>query len=157
MKTCVIYASKTEATKKCAYKIQKALHCDIFDLDVEDINPENYDFIVIGSPIRMGMIHKNVKKWVHNNLSVLLRKKTALFVCCGFEENKVKYFQENFPKELVSAALTTETFGGEIDLKKQKGIEKMIVKKVLSTHPKEVKLNEENINLFLEKVQSEIL
>ena len=51
----------------------------------EDIN--KYDLIIIGTPIRMGMIDKKIKKFLISNIETLKSKKVAYFICCGFNEN----------------------------------------------------------------------
>ena len=65
MKTLIIYASKTGTTEKCAKEINRQLKdskiVNILNQN-EDIN--KYDLIVIGTPIRMGMIDKKIKKFL---------------------------------------------------------------------------------------------
>lgn len=119
----------------------------------EDIN--KYDLIIIGSPIRMGMIDKRVKDFISKNFNLLKNKKVAYFICCGFNENWKQYYEQNFPKELIDNAITYDTFGGEMNLEKQKGFDKFIVKMVNKNMPqdKEVKILNENINRFIEKVK----
>lgn len=60
MKTLIVYASKTGTTERCAGILGPNLKdVTIINLTVaqnEDIN--KYDLIIIGTPIRMGMIHK---------------------------------------------------------------------------------------------------
>ena len=111
----------------------------------EDI--DKYDLIIIGSPIRMGMIDKRVKDFISKNV--------AYFICCGFNENWKQYYEQNFPKELLDKAITYDSFGGEMNLEKQKGFDKFIVKMVSKNidKNKEIKIINENINQFIEKVK----
>lgn len=157
MKTLIVYASKTGTTERCAGILgQNLKDVTIINLTAtqnEDIN--KYDLIIIGSPIRMGMIDKRIKDFISKNSNLLKNKKVAYFICCGFSENWKQYYEQNFPKELLDNAITYDTFGGEMNLEKQKGFDKFIVKMVSKNMPqdKEVKILNENINRFIEKIR----
>lgn len=155
MKTLIIYASKTETTKKCANLLKEKLNdVDISNIKSLNIDINNYDLIIIGSPIRMGLIDKNIKKFLINNLDILKSKKAAYFICCGFKENYLKYFEQNFPQELLYMALIYDTFGGELDLEKQKGFDKFIVKMVSKNNPQkeDIKILTKNIANFVNRL-----
>ena len=152
MKTLIIYASKTGTTEKCAKEINRQLKdsemVNILNQN-EDIN--KYDLIVIGTPIRMGMIDKKIKKFLINNIENLKSKKVAYFICCGFNENWKSYYEQNIPKDLLDTAIIYDTFGGEMDIQKQKGFDKFITKIVSKNtdKSKEIKILNENIERFI--------
>lgn len=155
MKTLIIYASKTTTTKKCANLLKEKLNdVDISNIKSLNIDINNYDLIIIGSPIRMGLIDKNIKKFLINNLDILKSKKAAYFICCSFKENYLKYFEQNFPQELLDRALIYDTFGGELDLEKQKGFDKFIVKMVSKNNPQkeDIKILTKNIANFVNRL-----
>lgn len=157
MKTLIVYASKTGKTERCAGILgQNLKDVTIINLTVaqnEDIN--KYDLIIIGTPIRMGMIHKKVKEFINKNTEILKSKKVAYFICCGFAENYKQYFEQNISKELLEKAIIYDTFGGEMILEKQKGFDKFIVKRVSKNmvQDKEIKILNENIDRFIEKIK----
>lgn len=156
MKILIIYASKTGTTEKCANLLKEKLgDADISNIKSLNNDINNYDLIVIGTPIRTGLIDKNIKKFLINNIDILKSKKTAYFICCGFKENYLKYFEQNFPKELLNRALIYDTFGGELDLKKQKGFDKFIVKMVSKNNAQkeDIKILIKNIDDFVKKLQ----
>ena len=152
MKTLIIYASKTGTTEKCAKQINTQLEdskmVNILNQD-EDIN--RYDLIIIGTPIRMGMIDKKIKKLLISNIENLKSKKVAYFICCGFNENWKSYYEQNIPKDLLDTAIIYDTFGGEMDIQKQKGFDKFITKMVSKNidKNKEIKILNENIDKFI--------
>ncbi len=152
MKTLIIYASKTGATEECAKKINRQLK-DSKMVNIlkqnEDIN--KYDLIVIGTPIRMGMIDKKIKKFLNSNIENLKSKKVAYFICCGFAENWQNYYEQNIPKDLLDSAIICENFGGVMDIQKQKGFDKFITKIVSKNidKNKEIKILYENIDRFI--------
>lgn len=156
MKTLIIYASKTGTTEKCAKELNRQLK-DSKTVNILNQNEDitKYDLIVVGTPIRMGMIDKNIKTFLSSNIETLKSKKAAYFICCGFNENWKQYYEQNFSKELLDNAIMYDTFGGEMNLEKQKGFDKFIVKMVSRSidKDKEIKILYENINKFIEKVK----
>ena len=157
MKTLIVYASKTGTTERCAeilgQNLKEATIINLTAIQNEDIN--KYDKIIIGSTIRMGMIHKKVKEFINKNTEILKNKKVAYFICCGFAENYKQYFEQNISKELLEKAITYDTFGGELVLEKQKGFDKFIVKMVSKNiaQDREIKILNENIDRFIETVK----
>lgn len=152
MKTLIIYASKTGTTEKCAKRINTLLKdskmVNILNQN-EDMN--KYDLIIIGTPIRMGKIDKKIKKFLISNIETLKSKKVAYFICCGFNENYKSYYEKNIPKYLLDCAIIYDTFGGEMDIQKQKGFDKFIAKMVSKNTDKnrEIKILNENIERFI--------
>jgi len=65
-----------------------------------------------------------------SNIETLKSKKVAYFICCGFNENWKNYYEQNIPKDLLDNAIIYDTFGGEMDMQKQKGFDKFITKMV---------------------------
>lgn len=155
MRKCIVFASKTGTTQKCALRLAKNWEdVAVFDLDKEKVDLDKYDLIMIGFPIRMGKMHSSVKKFIDSNKEILKEKKVAYFVCCGLAENYMQYFEQNIAKELLDKAILTTTFGGELDIDKQKGFEKLIVKMVSKSIGKDtqVVIVEENIDSFVKKI-----
>lgn len=155
MKTLIIYASKTGTTEKCAKEINRKLKdskiVNILNQN-EDIN--EYDLIIIGTPIRMGMIDKKIRKFLISNIENLKLKKVAYFICCGFNENWKSYYEQNIPKDLLDTAIIYDTFGGEMDIQKQKGFDKFITKMVSKNidKSKQIKILNENIDKFIKEL-----
>ena len=68
MKTLIIYASKTGTTQKCAKRIKEQLKdATVVNIDNQKEDISQYDLIVIGSPIRIGMMDNRIKKFLINN------------------------------------------------------------------------------------------
>lgn len=152
MKTLIIYASKTGTTEKCAKEINRQLkYSKIVNILNQDEDITRYDLIVIGTPIRMGMIDKRIKKFLINNIETLKLKKVAYFICCGLNENWKNYYEQNISKDLLDSAIIYDTFGGEMNIAKQKGFDKFITKMVSKNvdKNKEIKILNENIDRFI--------
>lgn len=158
MKTLIVYASKTGTTEKCAGMVAQNLKdTTIINLLSQNEDISKYDLIIIGTPIRMGIIHKKVKQFILKNFEILKTKKVAYFICCGFTENIKQYFEQNISKELLDKAIICNTFGGEMDITKQKGFDKFITKMVSKSidENKEIRILNENIDRFISELNKE--
>jgi len=137
MKTLIAYASKTGTTEKCAKKLEELVKdADLFNLESGKPDLSNYELVVIGGSIRAGMLNKAAKKYIKNNCEILKTKKVAFFVCSSDTEKGNEYLKANIPDELLEKAICGDTFGGEMDITKQKGLFKLIVKKIIETSEK---------------------
>ena len=155
MKGLIIYASKTKTTEKCSKILSEEL--DFKTVNIREKKPDisNYDVIVIGSYIRMGMVDRLIKKFIIDNKEELLKKKCALYICCGVQENMDKYFWTNYPQEVLENAILREGFGCSLDIKKLKGIEKFVVKMMSKKNDtlKEKCINEKSIEKFVKTIK----
>lgn len=159
MNILLVYASKTGTTKRCAEMLaQKLENITVANLSKESVDLSKYDLVIIGASIRIGMMHSKVKQFIKNNLEVLKTKKVAFYVCCGSVENTKQYFETNLPKELVDSAIICDSFGGELDINKQKGLDKFIVKMVTKNADpnKKVEILTENIDRFAIEINKQI-
>lgn len=157
MKTLVVYASKTGTVEKCVKLIcSKLSDVKAMNIYVESEDLKHFDLIIVGSSIRMGMIDKKIKKFLTKNMEYLKQKNTAYFICCGFSENWEEYYKQNIPKDLLDRAIIYDTFGGEIDIKKQKGFDKLIVKIVSKNMDsgRQIKILTNNIDKFIRKLKN---
>ena len=153
MQILIAYAGKTGTTEKCAGVLgQKLNNVTIINLATQDVDITKYDLIIIGSSIRIGMLHSEVKKFIRKNTDILKTKKVGYYICCGFVNNYREYFEKNIAKELLDSAIIYDTFGGEMDISKQKGFDKFIVSLVSKTEEgkKGTKILTENIDKFIE-------
>ena len=83
MKTLILYYSKYGTTEKCAKLLSEKIDggADVVRyVDRKNADFGNYDTIIIGAPVYMGML-KKMKAFCEANLQMLLTKKIGLFVC----------------------------------------------------------------------------
>ena len=132
MKILIAYASKTGTTAKCAKMLAEYLpEADFVDLTVIKPNIDDYDLIVIGGSVRMGYLHKTAGVFINEHQQQLLNKNTAYFFCSGFTDNIDEVIKENFPDQIAAKAIAIDSFGGELDVDKQKGIDRFVAKMVI--------------------------
>lgn len=131
MNVLIVYAGKTGTTEKCA-KILKALIDDstLCNLNSETPDLSTYDCIICGGSIRAGVIHKKIKQFIKLNHDVLLKKKCGFFICNCFKKQSEEYLRKNIPKDLLNKASAASSFGGEMVMEHQKGLDKLIIKAV---------------------------
>lgn len=127
MKVLIAYASKTGTTKECAIDLStKIPQVTVIDLNNEEVKPEEFDVVVIGTSIRMGMIQKVAKQFIQENWDVLKTKHIGCFFCNGFIEQESEIIAHNFTKEFVEHAFYLRSFGGVLDKDRLKGLDKII-------------------------------
>lgn len=134
-----MYGTKYGTTESCANKLKEYLSEDTKVLNIKDTTDiclDDYDSIIIGSPVYAGMFNKGVKKFIEENKDKLIQKKLGLFMCCMADEKKaVEQFKQNVPKEVLDAAKFKENFGGEFKFSKMNFFEKNIIKLICKKEP----------------------
>lgn len=158
MKTLIAYASKTGTTERCARELAAQLNgADVFDLRSGSPDLSGYELVIIGGGIRAGMLDKPAKKYIKINTELLKTKKVALFVCSADAERADEFLKANVPAEVLTAAVCAESFGGEMDINKQKGLFKFFLKKMLAASEKKgnplPRVLPERIESFAEKLK----
>ena len=134
MKILIAYASKTGTAEKAA-KLLGEHFADVTlrDLTVGSPNPKGYDAVIVGGGVRMGTLHKDARRWLLENWDVLKTKKFCCFICNGFIEQAPQLIEQNFSEEFLDLAVCVDSFGGELNLKRVKGIDRILVKMVIKS------------------------
>ncbi len=151
MKIMIAYTTKTGCCAECAKLLAEQLKnhsVDIYDISVVNPKIEEYDLCIIGGSIRMGKLDKKIRTFINDNENLLMNKKTAYFICNAFSDQSEYYFKKAFPRWAIDGALFFDSFGGELKLDKQKGLDKLIVKLIL-------KENEENDEFTMPNILTE--
>lgn len=88
--TAIIFSSGvTGKTKKTGKYIAKALDADLFDLKKQTtIDLTAYNKLIFGTGIHAGKPYKALVSFLENNKDEIAKKKTSLFICCLFDEEK---------------------------------------------------------------------
>lgn len=154
MKIGIFYASKTGTTKKCAQMIHdKFPNSDLIELDGKEKYLDDYDYIIVGSPVIAGNLHKQVRKFLKLYKEKLVGK-IGYFLCHGFKINAHDIIKRSVDSKLAINIKLISGFGGEIHIDKLKGIDKFIVKMISkSKNYVEPKLDLEAINIYIESLK----
>ncbi len=114
MKTLILYATKSGATRECAEILaNKIPNCSIFDLSKNIPNIEEVDNLIIGSGVRMGHVYNPVKKFIANNIEEILDKNIAIYLCNAYPDTFLKTLGSDFAKILINKSICVESFGGK--------------------------------------------
>lgn len=131
MKILVAYATKSGGTREMAELLLKHIPNHTVTLaDVSEVtpNPAEFDYAVLGGPIRINRIHAALKKYIKAHEAALAAMPHSLFLCCAFGEQFEHYLGVAFPKSLLETAEETVYFGGELNPARQKGLDKLLTK-----------------------------
>ncbi len=159
MKTLILYATRHGSTAEAARRIAARMpNSDVKNIKTDAFRLADYDRILIGSYIRMGMFDRKIRALLLKEIAVLREKTLGIFVCCCFTENAQTYFQNNVPPQLLETVQATAALGGELDRKKLHGMDKYVANMVLKAdHARGIlhtfTLKEENIEAFVNKMQ----
>ena len=134
MKVLIAYASKTGATSKAAKLLaERFSDVTLRDLTVGSPNPNDYEAVILGGSIRMGLLHKDARKWLEEYGEVLKTKKFGCFICHGFSEQAPQLLEQNIPSDLLEVAVCADSFGGELVEKKLRGMDRLVTKMMLKS------------------------
>ena len=132
MKTLIAYASRTGASEKCARMLAERIpDSTLCDLCREKPDPNAYEQVIVGGGVRMGALHVDARQYLDGCKPVLLKKRLGLFLCAGFVEKAGEIFANHVDPELRAHAVACECFGGEIDMSKLRGFDRLITKMAL--------------------------
>jgi menaquinone-dependent protoporphyrinogen oxidase len=128
MNILIIYASKHETTQECSFILQNELSgdADLVPLsNVTDFQIEQYDAVVVGSPVYYSKPDKKVTDFLNKHENMLLSKKIYLFLSSKEETNE--YFAA-YPQKVVEQAQAKIFVGSRLEFKNLSIIERIIVK-----------------------------
>ncbi len=140
MKTLVVYASKYGATKKGAEHIAKGLKGEVKIVSIKDKNDivlDDYDKIILGTPIYAGMVNKDIKSFCEANKDILKTKKVAVYFSCMDASQIENYLKSNFTEDFIKNLIIVDSCGGAFYFKKMNFFEKFIIKKITQAKTKE--------------------
>ena len=130
MKTLILYATKHGAAQEIARRIADAVK----DAVIHNINqgeiPDlaDFDCVIVGSSIYVGMIRKEAKAFIACHADVLRNKTLGLFLSGMDLSKENEAFAANFPPEILKAAKAKGFLGGIFDPQKAGMMERFIMK-----------------------------
>lgn len=153
MKILIVYAGNNDTTQNCAHILKSKLSdAHVINLAKQQPDISDYDTIIMGSCIRFNEIHNSLRDFIRDNLDLLMKKNTAIYLCCGFPEKANQYLLHNFPKKLLNKCFSIQCFGGKLKVKPYK-IYDMLIMKIVQKNFKLEKYTEINEESILEMVK----
>lgn len=136
LKILIAYAGKTGGSAEMCGLLATLLpnHTVVLaDLTAGDTPSLDVDYVVLGGAVRFGRLMPAARRFIRENEGKLTALPHSLFLCCAFHEQFENYMDRVFPTGLVESAEKTVYFGGELNLSKQKGFDKLLVRMVRSS------------------------
>ena len=133
MKILIAYAGKTGGSRSmCELLASLMLRHEVvlFDIVNDKTCPVlgDFDYIVLGGAIRMAKLPRAARTYLKENAEALAEKPHTLFILCAFPEQYENYAEMVFPRNVLEKADECLYFGGELDLSKQRGFDKIVVR-----------------------------
>lgn len=133
MKTLIAYSTTLGCTEQCASRLKEDLGEDVDLYRISrrrKINFEQYSTVIIGGSIHEGMIQRAVRRFCESNLDQLLKLEVGLFICCVDPgENEHELLKAVYPDKLLTHALASSYFGGELNFRKMNLLQKIMTRK----------------------------
>ena len=150
MNTLILYATKYGTTREIAQRISNNIDNFVMhDLKQGDIpNLGEFDCVIIGSSLYAGTIRKEAKTFLSQNTNDLQNKKIGLFLCGIDESNGKKYFDDNFPADILRVAQAKSFLGGIFEPQKANVFERLIMKAVAKQPGHVNTVNDEKVKQF---------
>jgi menaquinone-dependent protoporphyrinogen oxidase len=160
MKTAIIYTSKYGTTEKVAAsiaeKLKDANEVELFSLK-KNSKPDisGFELVILGSSIYMGQASKKMKAFCKANESVLLQKKTGLFVCGMHpdKEQQHKELKDAYSEILQNKAIATGFLGGAFLFEQMNFVERSIIKKIAKTTTSIEQIDWEAVDGFINRLK----
>lgn len=113
MKTIIVYATKSGASRDCATILaDKIQECETYDITKNSPSISQADVIILGSGVRMGHMYPPIRKFIKQNLEILLTKRIAIYLCNAYPDNTSKVIHKDIPLELAGRASYIDSVGG---------------------------------------------
>ena len=144
MNFLIAYTSVTGTAEECVSILKSHLSGhNVTAVRIEDGVPplSDFDACIIGSPIRFGNPHKAFKKFIKERRGELLASKCVYFVCCAYADRVEEYFPDMLGRELLKSAFLTVSFGGTLEVDRQKGF---FMKRIVKMLRNDIEENGEN-------------
>ena len=160
MKTLIVYGTKYGYTKSCADDLKHMMKGEVEAVNAAKAKIKNfdeYDKVIMGGSIYMGIPNKHIKAFTKKNADKLQGKKIGLFICCAGVDKFQESLAKTFPVSLIENAVSTECFGGVMNKENMSGFHKKIAEMVEQdeNNPPPVALPE-NIKKMAAALNSEV-
>ncbi len=131
MKLLIAYGTKTGSAREMATLLANELarhDVTLADLATESPDPTEFDYVVLGSAIRMNRPIRHVRRYIAKYEKALCDIPHTLFLCCAFSDQFDHYLRVAFTRELIDTAEECTYFGGDLSLSRQHGVDKILTR-----------------------------
>lgn len=141
MRTLIVFATKHGTATACAHLLAKQLDGEVSlcQLGKQPVPPlDGFDQIIIGGSVYIGKIRKPVTNFITEWHSVLLQKRSGLFICCmATGDEAEKEIQSSYPADLLAHATAKAVFGGCYNFDHMNWLERKMIQMATKEKPGE--------------------
>ncbi len=135
MKILIAYATRSGTTAECARMLAAQLSVQQVELcDIEHEScpaPGDYDFVVLGAPIRYGKLHPAMRSFMRGHEAVLAGVRLGVFICCGYTDSAPEYLNKLIPPTVAERATIMASFGGRVVPAEQHGMDRLMARMII--------------------------
>jgi menaquinone-dependent protoporphyrinogen oxidase len=159
-KVLIAYETLHGSSQKCAMMLKEKLkhETELIRLkENENIDLSEYDILIVGGSIHMGVIHTRIKNFVKKNFDQIMEKPHGLFLCCMEEGDAARIqFENAFPEKLRSTSIANGLFGGEFIFRKMNLFQRTFTRRIARVSTSISRINFNEINKFVEKINTAV-
>ena len=133
MRLLIAYASKSGCCREMAELLARELpQCTVTVADVEREcpDPADFDYAVVGGPVRLGRGHRALARYLCAVEATLVNIPHTLFLCCANPAQFENYAGRIFSQALLDSAEDVVYLGGELNPARVRGFDRLIVRMV---------------------------
>lgn len=164
MNILIVYSTKYGSTESFMEIVKSKLHQELGEglksvvlinlKEDKHFEIEDFDYIVLASPIYMGNIRKELRKFIDKNKVKLLKKPYSVLLLGGSEVEVKRNFHVYIGKNIYDKAKLNIHLGYEYDLSKLNFFEKIILKKIAKVKENKKLIKEEEIMSLIENIKA---
>ena len=102
----------------------------LVDLAAERPDPSQFDYVVLGTSIRMNRPIRSVRRYIEKQEKALCTVPHTLFLCCAFPDQFEHYLGVAYTRALIDTAEECLYFGGDLTLSRQRGLDKLLTRMI---------------------------
>ena len=136
MKILVAYAGKSGSCRTMCELLATCLpnhEVVVADLVAAPIAPLGFDYVVLGGAVRFGKLHRALRAYLAAHGKAIAKMRHALFLCCAFADQFENYAEMLFEGDLLTSADEVVYFGGELNVSRQRGLDKLFARLMRSS------------------------
>ena len=132
MKILIAFAGKTGCSAEMCRLLASLLpRHEVTVADLAETAPvlQNFDHVVLGGSVRMGRLHRALRRYLKENGAALAALPHTLFLLCAYPDQFENYAEMLYPAAVLESADELLYFGGELNVSRQhRLVDKLLVR-----------------------------
>jgi menaquinone-dependent protoporphyrinogen oxidase len=156
MKGLILYGTKYGTTADCAAYLAEKWPGKVDRFQITGnlhINWADYTHVMVGGPVYIGRLKKEVVAFMKKYETELLARKLGLFICCMAQgQDAYQELEKNLPASLAAHASAQGCFGGAFRLSRMGWMDRAITKKAAKVTEDKEDIRYDEMDDFISKM-----